>query len=226
MYASLRASILAGEYEPGARLLPADLSEQRGAKTGVIREALARLAAEGLITLEPNRGFRVMEVSRASIEDLLQLRRINEGAAIRLSVEHTDTRHADEIGEAMRRLMAAAPGAERGQAHRAFHGALLSACPNRRLLDLCAALFESSELHRHWSAAALQRPPHKGGRHQDVEHEAIMAAVLARDVYLAVDLHLQHLQRTVDLALDYIAFREAESAAPGDPAPQVRPAVS
>jgi DNA-binding GntR family transcriptional regulator len=126
-------------------------------------------------------------------------------------VEHTDAAHAAVARAAMDRLTSAPQGPERGQAHREFHGALISACPNRRLLGICASLFESSELHRHWSAAALQRPAHKGGRHQDVEHRAILAAVVAGEADLAVELHLQHLQRTVELALAYVAFRDGEA---------------
>ncbi len=212
VYRSLRAAIMGGEYSPGERLLPADLSERYESKTGVIREVLGRLAAEGLITLEPNRGCRVIDVSRRSIEELLELRRINEGAAMRLSVEHTDAGHASAAEAAMGRLSNAELGEERARAHRDFHGALLAACPNQRLLSVCASLFESSELHRHWSAAALQRPAHRGGRHQDIEHQAILEAVVARDVDLAVERHLQHLQRTVELALAYVAAREGEAA--------------
>ena len=216
VYRSLRAAILAGDYSPGERLLPSELSTRHQSKPGVVREALGRLAAEGLITLEPNRGFRVIEVSRRSIEDLLDLRRINEGAAMRLSVEHTDADHAAAARAAMDRLTSAEQGPDRALAHREFHGALISACPNQRLLAVCATLFESSELHRHWSAAALQRPAHRGGRHQDVEHRAILAAVVARDADRAVELHLQHLQRTVELALAYVAFRDGETVpAPG-----------
>lgn len=209
VYRSLRAAILAGEYSPGERLLQADLQQRHGAKPGVMREALARLAAEGIVTLEPNRGFRVMEVSRRSIEELLELRRINEGAALRLSVEHGAAPHDASVLAAMHELRTAEPGTVRASAHRAFHRSLLSACPNQRLIDLCASLFESSELHRHWSAAALRRSAHVGGRHQDVEHEGIMEAVLARDADRAVELHLKHLQRTVELALAYVTFRDA-----------------
>jgi DNA-binding GntR family transcriptional regulator len=209
VYRSLRAAILAGEYAPGERLLPADLIERHGAKPGVMREALARLAAEGLVTLEPNRGFRVIDVSRRSIEDLLELRRINEGAALRLSVEHTDTEHEATVLAAMHQLRSAEPGVARASAHRAFHRSLLAACPNQRLLTLCDSLFESSELHRHWSAAALRRSAHVGGRQQDVEHQGIMEAVLAHDADRAVELHMRHLQRTVELALAYVALRDA-----------------
>jgi DNA-binding GntR family transcriptional regulator len=209
VYRSLRAAILGGEYSPGERLLYADLHERHGAKPGVMREALARLAAEGLVTLEPNRGFRVIDVSRRSIEDLLELRRINEGAALRLSVEHGDAGHEASVLAAMDQLRSAEQGIERACAHRAFHRSLLSACPNQRLLNLCASLFESSELYRHWSASALRRSAHVGGRQRDVEHSAIMEAVLARDADRAVELHVQHLQRTVELALAYVALRDA-----------------
>ncbi len=213
VYGSLRAGILAAEFPPGARLLPGELAARYSARPGVIREALARLAAEGLTTLEPNRGFRVIEVSRQNIIELLELRRINEGAAIRLAVDHLDTEHEASILAAMHMLRAVEPGPQRAPTHRGFHRSLLSACPNKRLLRLCETLFESSELYRHWSAAALQRPAHVGGRNQDGEHEAIMEAVLAHDTELAVERHLLHLQRTVDLALEYIDARDAALAA-------------
>ena len=145
----------------------------------------------------------------ASINQIIRLFR-QKGFPV-IGVEHTDADHAAAALAAMDRLTSATQGPERALAHREFHGALISACPNRRLLAVCASLFESSELHRHWSAAALRRPAHKGGRHQDVEHRAILAAVVARDTDLAVELHLRHLQRTVELALAYIAFREAET---------------
>ena len=209
VYDTLRAELLSGTYPPGERLVPSDLCTRYEVKPGVLREALTRLAAEGLTTLEPNRGFRVMDVSRRGIEELLELRRINEGAALRLAVENGGTEYEAAVLAAMHVLASAATGPDRATAHRAFHLSLLSACPNDRLLELCESLFESSELYRQWSAAALRMPAERASRNQDNEHRAIMEAVLAHDSGKAVDLYLQHLQRTVDLALDYVATRES-----------------
>ena len=48
VYGQVRSELLEGHYSPGERLVPADLCERYGVKAGVLREALSRLAAEGL----------------------------------------------------------------------------------------------------------------------------------------------------------------------------------
>lgn len=225
VHAHLRSTLLSGRFPPGERLLPAVLCAEYDVKPGVLREALTRLTAEQLVVLEPNRGFRVLGLSRQSIEDLLALRRINEGAALRLSVERSDPDHAAAATAALTRL-ASAPAPERGSAHHDFHLALLSACGNARLLDLCESLFESSELYRRWAAAAADdraaQPepddpdptPTPSPRDQDAEHRGLLEAVLSGDAELAVRLHAQHLQRTVDLALAFVDSRERVSPSP------------
>lgn len=202
VYEQLRTGLLSGDFAPGARLVPAELCEQYGVKAGVLREALSRLTADGLTTFEPNRGFRVIDVSRSRIEELLELRRINEGAALRLAVDRGSTEHEAACIAAHHRLVGAREPTARARAHHDFHLTLLSACGNQRLLDLCESLFEASELYRQWATAALRAPSRRHGRDQDSEHSAILEAVLAHDADRAVALHEQHLRRTVDLALE------------------------
>ena len=206
VYEQVRSELLAGAYAPGARLVPADLCDRYDVKAGVLREALSRLASEGLTTLEPNRGFRVIDVSRRRVEELLEMRRINECAALRLAVERGGPDYEAACVAALHRFRATTSDSpERSLAHRDFHLALLSACGNARLLELCESLFEASELYRRWSLAALRRPARRRPRNQDAEHRGLLEAVLAHDADRAVALHEQHLQRTVDLALDYAA---------------------
>jgi DNA-binding GntR family transcriptional regulator len=65
----LRADILAGVLAPGSRLLFADLGDRYHASMGVLREALTRLAGEGLVDSEPQTGHRVMSLSAADLVD-------------------------------------------------------------------------------------------------------------------------------------------------------------
>lgn len=207
-YEQIRSDLLAGRYSPGERLVPADLAVRYDVGPGVLREALGRLASEQLATMEPNRGYRVVDASRQRIEELLELRRITEGAALRMSVERGDADHQARVLAAHHRLRSATADSDDGRrAHRDFHLELLSACGNARLLALCEELFEASELYRRWSVAALARP--RGSRRAaETEHRSILEAVLAGDADEAVRLHEQHLQRTVDLALAYAGSLE------------------
>ena len=63
VFAELRSDILAGRCLPGARLRMAELAARHGASMGVLREALSRLAAQGLVVAEPQHGFQVTPIS-------------------------------------------------------------------------------------------------------------------------------------------------------------------
>ncbi|GGL10254.1 GntR family transcriptional regulator [Mangrovihabitans endophyticus] len=75
----LRAAILRGEYAPRQRLIEADLVERYAASRFVLRNALNRLANEGLVELQPNRGARVREISIAEAIEITEIRRAVEG---------------------------------------------------------------------------------------------------------------------------------------------------
>lgn len=211
VYEQLRDAILDGRYRPGERLRPTELCAEYGVSPGVLREAVMRLAEQRLVTIEHNRGYRVTTISSKQIHDLVELRRINEGAALRLSLERGTPAWEGEVLAAHHRLKSMTPMVRTDPdawsvEHREYHMALLSACGNERLLELCHDLFTASELYRRWSGnlpkTELQRP---GGKHRDVDHEhaQILAAVLDHDVEQAVARYEEHLDRTAELAQLY-----------------------
>jgi DNA-binding GntR family transcriptional regulator len=75
----LRSAIQAGRYEPGARLVERRLAAELGISHVPIREALARLADEGLVERLPRRGSRVAGLSLRQLEELSSLRIMLEG---------------------------------------------------------------------------------------------------------------------------------------------------
>ena len=90
VYSSIRADILSGRLEPGARLPFADLTDRYGASMGALREALQRLAEQGLVVNEPQQGFRVQALSVDDLRDLTAARCEIEGLALRYSIAHGD----------------------------------------------------------------------------------------------------------------------------------------
>ena len=66
----VRVLIVEGDYEPGERLVEADLCRQLRVSRTPLREALKVLAGEGLVDLEPNRGASVARMSAGEIRDL------------------------------------------------------------------------------------------------------------------------------------------------------------
>ena len=88
--ALLRAGILSGELAPGSRLVVADLADRYGVSPTPLREALRRLAAEGLVEWLPQRGARVASATRRDAEDLYELRLALEPVALGQSIAEAD----------------------------------------------------------------------------------------------------------------------------------------
>lgn len=208
VYEQLRAAILQGRFQPGERLRPGHLAEEYGVSPGLVREALTRLAEQRLTVVEPNRGHRVVTIDAQQIRDLVELRRINEVAALRLALARGGPDWEAEVLAAHHRLKAVLQAEPSGSAawdaaHRDYHLALLRGCGNQRLVALCDELFVASDLYRRWAAAADRVGP-SDRPHRPDEHADILEAVLAHDVERAVHLYDAHLERTADLATYWV----------------------
>src|SRR5437879_7265318 len=82
---TLRAEILANTLLPGTELLEVGLAERLGVSRGPVREALGRLASEGLVRIQSRRGTFVAGLSKQSFLEAYQVREALEGLAVRLS---------------------------------------------------------------------------------------------------------------------------------------------
>lgn len=87
VYARLKAEIEQGFFEPGQALTEIALVAHTGASRTPVREALRRLAADGLVNITPRVGATVARISLRSVSELFDYRRILEPAAIRMVVE-------------------------------------------------------------------------------------------------------------------------------------------
>jgi DNA-binding GntR family transcriptional regulator len=86
----LRQSIISARLAPGTRLVERELIGMLGVSRTVIREALRQLESEGLITIIPNKGPVVRELTVAESKDLYSIRAVLEGLAARLFAEKAD----------------------------------------------------------------------------------------------------------------------------------------
>jgi GntR family carbon starvation induced transcriptional regulator len=211
----LRTEIVCGRLPPGERLVIATLAEAFDAGQTPIREALMRLASEGFVTLEDQRGFSVAPVSREELVDLTATRAEIDGLAIRASIECGDDHWEAAVLGAFHRLQKINKIADDGlsiqaeweERHKNFHSALVAACPNKVLLQLRAMLYERADRYRRLSVRYLRAP-----RDDRAEHEAIMKAALARDVAAAEQLLKAHTHCTAKILLDEIDLGQQQHA--------------
>jgi GntR family transcriptional regulator, carbon starvation induced regulator len=224
VYEQLRADLLRGTLAPGEKLRMESLRERYGVGASPVREALNRLAAEGLVVQIDQRGFRVAPVSIEDLRELTKARLWVTGMALRESIAHGDAAWEERIVLAFHRMMravgrspdsSAAIGPAAEKLHAAFHAALIDACGSRWIADFAAMLFDCARRYQHLSTQWKRRP-----RDIEAEHRAIMDAVLARDAELAVKLHDAHIARTVEIVADMAGHSDTTS----DPAsPSRRP---
>ncbi|MFE7559576.1 GntR family transcriptional regulator [Kitasatospora sp. NPDC057500] len=135
--ASIRAGIHSGSYPQGSRLRERELSETLGVSRIPVREALVRLAAEGLVVTEPRRGATVRQLTLRDVDELFDLRLSLEVFAARRATERCAQGHRppelqqimDRAEEATRRGDAAGIAA----ANTAFHAEIITMTGNRLL---------------------------------------------------------------------------------------------
>lgn len=104
---SIIRAIRAGVYVPGQRLIEADLTRDYQVSRGPVREALKRLAAEGVVTLTRHRGAYLRALSRSEVRDSLMVLEVLVGLMAKLAAKHIgETDNALKMREAFGRLLA------------------------------------------------------------------------------------------------------------------------
>lgn len=194
----LRAQIMSGQIPPGSKLHLEELRATFGVSLSPLREALSRLAAEGFVVMESQRGYRAMPVSEANLREVTKLRSEIEVFALRESIRQGDDQWESELVASqyrLNKLEKARPTAdgliEWETAHRDLHQRLLSACHLPLLLQFCATLHDLSDRYRRLFLAT--RPL---DRDVSQEHADIVAATLERREDEACQLLRMHIERT------------------------------
>lgn len=201
----LREDILACRLMPEARLKFGELQERYEASVGTLREALTELLGDGLVLVEPNRGFTVAPVSVEDLLDITELRVDLECKALIASIQNANDEYEARVLGAFHLLSkseasvkvdrdAAAP--EWTQRHRVFHEALVSACPSRWVLRFRQTLFDQARRYR---ALSMKRSATPGRMDQ---HRKLMDAALARDADAACRVAEVHIRDTARNILD------------------------
>jgi DNA-binding GntR family transcriptional regulator len=212
----LREDILAGRLEPGSELSEVALAREFGTSRGPLREALGRLASEGLVTVTPRRGAVVTQLTRREFIDSYQVREALETLAARLAVplmSDAEVAHLRELCELMDRAATDHEVHVFFDTNNAFHEALVRGSRNQKL----------HEVHRMLVGQMVPYLPRslelRGNLRQSVaEHQAILAAVEARDAGRAAQLLAEHIevpQRVLESEAGSGLFRE-DTNEPGE----------
>lgn len=149
--AALRERILDGDLPGGTRLREQELTDSYGVARHTVRAALRALAAEGLVTIEPNRGASVTALGQDDIRGLYELRVALEVEAARLALERHDGRLPATVHQAVRRLRAVCAQKRPTwstmiEAHDPIHRAIVAAAGSPRIARAHGALATETRL--------------------------------------------------------------------------------
>ena len=135
-YNRLREAILQGELRPNERLVEADLAEWLNVSRTPLREGLARLASEGLVS-SGRRGWSVREFTAQEVAEVHEVRAALEGMAVYIAAERaTDEQIASIVAfhsAQNQERLAVAPGGYLVEYNDAFHEAIVDMSDNGRL---------------------------------------------------------------------------------------------
>lgn len=191
VYQHLRQEILGNAYPPNAALPEKTLASHLHVSRVPVREALHRLAADGLVTLRPRQGAFVSSLSPRQFLDAYRVREALEDLAIKLALPNLGVDDLDELGrlqEDMRQHAADGDAEAFFNANRAFHALFVQRSQNEYLQAIYFPLMD--QMRRHISSSLGLR----GGLERSIdEHQAILDAVRAGDGDEAARLLREHI---------------------------------
>lgn len=221
VYASLRAELLAGAYLPGSKLKLAGIGSRYGVSLSVVREAMTRLAGEGLVRAQPQRGFCVTPLSVEDLLDLTRARVLIETSVFRESICQGGLEWESAVLAAHHTLQGTPYttreghlGGDWSHAHHAFHRSLLTGARSPRLESIATELRDCSLLYQHWSIEIA----HDLDRDVAAEHQNIAELAVARDADGAVRALTEHIERTTSALLAYAQAHPVPRGAVGSSA--------
>jgi DNA-binding GntR family transcriptional regulator len=199
VHAWLRQAILAVELVPGAMIAESEIAARFGTSRTPVREALLRLADEGLVEIRPQRGTYVARMSLARIEEALFVRTAVEGAVLQRVAAGADraalVRALDAAVDAQAAAVAAGDTPAALDADTAFHPALVVASGLPGVWDVVA---RARDLHHRLRAIAV--PQTDSAPRAITDHRAIVRALRAGDGAAAAARMAAHLARNLALA--------------------------
>jgi DNA-binding GntR family transcriptional regulator len=193
VYRRLLDRLHRGDLPAGARIRDAQVATELGVSRTPVREALLRLAQEGVLEADMGRGFRVRGLDESEMRETGAILSSLECLALRRCGEIPPDRMA-RLGEIDRELAITRGNADRSIAlDEEWHRTLLEACPNRRLLAMISDLWQ---VPRRYMRAYLRDANRVTLSTQ--HHARIVEALRRHDVDTAVERFTHHWERGIE----------------------------
>ena len=193
VYREIVELIHRGELAPGTRVKDTSVASQLGVSRTPVREALLRLAREGVLDADMGRGFKVCRLDPKEMRETGAILGALEGLALE-SCREVSAERLVRLSEIDRELASTRSDVDRSVAlDEAWHRTLLEDCPNRRLLDIISTLWQ---VPRRYMRAYLRdaRRVTLSTQH----HARIIEALRRKDYQTAAQRFSHHWERGIE----------------------------
>lgn len=200
VFETLREAIISGKLKAGERLMEVQLAEEMGVSRTPVREAIRKLELEGFVVMVPRKGAYVAGISTKDITEVFEIRAALESLAASLAAERITE---EELEELERLLVQVAECAQKDDLEKLieidtqFHDCLYKASRNDRLVQIISNLREQIQRFRTTSLASPGRM-----KQTLKEHKKIVEAISQRDMKLAHDLAIEHIENAENSILE------------------------
>lgn len=204
-YRFIREALVLRKLKPGDRLREVDLAEMMGLSRTPIREALARLQAEGLVVHDATLGMMVAALDYSMINELYFLRETLEGTAAKLTAQHASDIEVALLEDLCCQYVSSVGNEEKLlQSNRQFHEMLYNCSHNRYLVKMLKTLNDTLTF---LSVTTLSDE----SRVKDtiIEHQEIVNSIKKRDPEMAENAVRHHIHASQKLRIRrLIALKE------------------
>ena len=190
VYRVLRHAVLDGTFKEGTRLFQTEIGESLGVSTTPVREALHKLASEGLVDFGAGRGAVVHILSTDEWREIVHIRRLLEPDALRQSSERIDSEALAESERIYREMDAETDVVAWVDLNRQFHRVHYDAAKSPRLSRIIMILLDASTTYL---VRAIVEHPEIARQAQD-EHAAIIEGLRRRDAVALQEIAIRHLE--------------------------------
>jgi DNA-binding GntR family transcriptional regulator len=193
---SLKEMIYEAELKPGQPLIQERIAEMFQVSRVPVRDALQKLIGMGVAINVPRRGVIVRPLSQKLLDDLFEVRKILEGAAIRNVVRNATPelpRRLEELIRQQSECLKTGDLKRYGKLDEEFHQIEFEAVGNLRLAELIRSNWEMIKQAR---SASIVMPKHgKGWMATSVKrHKRILVALMKRDEEIAQSIILENIE--------------------------------
>lgn len=207
-YERMRSDILFGALAPGEKLRLDVMRNRYEISVSTLREVLARLLSDGMVTSENQRGFEVAGISADEFRQIAEMRYLLEAHALKNSFENGDLEWESRVIAAHHKLSVIETRMLQGETgeqstwkryDREFHYSLISACGSKALLETYSKTFD--RFVRYQIIVLMFR-----GSIAADEHQALLECALDRDHIEANEVLRNHISGCIEYTIEKASF--------------------